>query len=121
MDAATKDLEHMATATAMDDATLLAHVRTMANLHDGSLAKWVLGVAAERIEKRAKETEDLNALRRLVTWWTNWPGGILVGQVNDNTWQAACQHPKLLGVAFHGPTPRFALEQARIALTTDGK
>jgi hypothetical protein len=47
------DAENMARATQMTDAELVTHLRTMARIIDGQLAKWVLGVAAERIERHS--------------------------------------------------------------------
>lgn len=54
------ELENMARATRMSDAELVAHLRTWAKIYDqGELAKWVLGVAAERIEKN-KDTRRMD-------------------------------------------------------------
>lgn len=49
------DAENMARATQMTDAELVTHLRTMARIFDGQLAKWVLGVAAERIERHSSQ------------------------------------------------------------------
>lgn len=55
-----RDLENMARATRMSDAELVAHLRTWAKIYtEGELARWVLGVAAERIEK-SKDTQRMD-------------------------------------------------------------
>lgn len=52
------EIDNMAKATQMSDAQLVAMLRTIGSVYDNeTLAKWVLGVAAERLEKRARETE----------------------------------------------------------------
>ena len=49
------DEENMARATQMTDAELVTHLRTTARIFDGQLAKLVLGVAAERIERHSSQ------------------------------------------------------------------
>ena len=49
------DEENMARATQMTDAELVKNLRTVARIFDGQLAKWVLGVAAERIERHSSQ------------------------------------------------------------------
>lgn len=49
------ETENMAKATRMRNSELASALRTIARLQDdNALAKWVLGVAAERLEKKEK-------------------------------------------------------------------
>jgi hypothetical protein len=48
-----KETENIAKATRMRNAELASALRTIASIQDDdSLAKWVLGVAAERLSKK---------------------------------------------------------------------
>lgn len=58
------DEENMARATKMTDTELVSHLRTMARIFDGQLAKWVLGVAAERIESHSSHNTGDEARRQ---------------------------------------------------------
>lgn len=52
MPASAQELLNMAKATRMTDAEIASSLRVIARLQDDdALAKWVLGVAAERLEK----------------------------------------------------------------------
>lgn len=51
------EIDNMAKATQMSDAQLVAMLRTISTVYDDeTLAKWILAVAAERLEKRTQET-----------------------------------------------------------------
>lgn len=67
------DEENMARATKMTDTELVSHLRTMARIFDGQLAKWVLGVAAERIESHSSHNNKVT--ERLPTTGTDQPKG----------------------------------------------
>lgn len=58
MSASDRELENMATANRMRSAELAAALRVMARIQDDdALAKWVLGVAAERLERKERVEE----------------------------------------------------------------
>jgi len=56
------EIDNMAKATQMSDAQLVAMLRTISTVYDDeTLAKWILAVAAERLEKRT-QARQLRAL-----------------------------------------------------------
>jgi len=55
------EAENMAKATRMRNAELASALRTIARIQDDdALAKWVLGVAAERLEAKKRPEESMS-------------------------------------------------------------